>query len=61
MYTKGLLERSKPGDVYDSRADYKEVNGVFLPHSCDCWVIGGVEEIDLLIEDLRKAKEELLK
>lgn len=30
-----------------------------LPHSCDEWVIGDVKEIDDLISDLRKLKEEL--
>jgi hypothetical protein len=31
-----------------------------LPHSCDEWVIGGVEEIDLMIADLQKAKKKLM-
>lgn len=31
-----------------------------LPHSCDFWEIGGIEEIDLLIADLEAAKAEIL-
>ena len=27
----------------------------YLPHSCDEWVIGRQEEIEVLIEDLKKA------
>lgn len=41
----------------DSALQYKRLfGGVFLPHSCDSWVIGGVAEIDALIEDLRAAR-----
>jgi len=32
--------------------DWVEESVASLPHSCDEWVIGGVDEIDLLIEDL---------
>lgn len=28
---------------------------VFLPHSCDEWIIGGPQEIKLLISDLQEA------
>lgn len=28
---------------------------VYLPHSCDEWVIGGREEVEALIEDLKAA------
>lgn len=27
---------------------------VFLPHSCNEWIIGGPEEVKLLIEDLQE-------
>ena len=47
--------------VYDSRGGDSEelVKGVFLPHSCDHWVIGGPKEIRLLIEELQIALEQL--
>lgn len=48
------------GKVLDTE-DYSFLLGAYLPHSCQEWVVGGVREIDLLIEDLKKAKEELLK
>jgi len=28
---------------------------IYLPHSCDEWIIGGVEEAELMIEDLQEA------
>ena len=31
-----------------------------LPHSCDEWVVGGVEEIDLLMADLAAARTRIL-
>jgi len=31
----------------------------YLPHSCDEWVIGGVEQIKTLIEDLQGALKQL--
>jgi hypothetical protein len=40
----------------DARGDHATVEGAYLPHSCDKWVIGGAREIDALIEDLRAAK-----
>ena len=40
----------------DARADYAPSSGVvFLPHSCDEWVIGGPEQIRALIHDLNAA------
>lgn len=49
-------------DVRDSRRDddsYAPLaeGGVYLPHSCDSWVIGGPEEIRALIADLQAALE----
>jgi len=32
-------------------------SGVFLPHSCGDWVIGGEDEIDALVQDLIEARE----
>jgi hypothetical protein len=40
----------------DARTDYKPAYGaVFLPHSCEEWVIGGPEQIRALIHDLEAA------
>lgn len=42
--------------VLDARtedADATKYPAVYLPHSCDKWVIGGVEEICALISDLK--------
>jgi len=33
----------------------------YLPHSCDSWDIGGIEQIDLLIVDLVEAKIKIAK
>ena len=32
---------------------------VYLPHSCDEWVIGGAEQIRALIDDLQAALEKI--
>lgn len=41
--------------VTDVRGDYEErgLNTVFLPHSCNEWVIGGADEVRAMIEDLQ--------
>lgn len=42
--------------LYDARGDQEPVRtGVYLPHSCDEWVIGGPEQIRALIVDLEAA------
>jgi hypothetical protein len=43
------------GNAMDSRNDYKTLFSIYLPHSCDKWVIGGIEEAKSLIEDLTEA------
>lgn len=41
---------------YDANGDYVPLfGGVYLNHSCDSWVIGGPEQIRLLIKDLQNA------
>lgn len=47
--------------VMDSRGDDMKTltGGVYLPHSCDSWVIGGPEEIKTLIADLQTVLESL--
>lgn len=55
MYEKNLL---KIGEVLDSRNEDGTtywLQGLYLPHSCNEWVIGGPEEIKILIADLEKA------
>lgn len=40
--------------IYDSRASKTVIHpAVYLPHSCDSWVIGGAKEIRNLIEELQ--------
>jgi hypothetical protein len=42
----------------DARQGYKTLrHGAYLPHSCDSWVIGGPEEIEALISDLKLAAD----
>lgn len=40
------------GVVMDTTDDYRDVEGAYLPHSCDAWVIGDLEAIRALIADL---------
>lgn len=46
--------------VHDSRGlvdNLKYIKtGAYLPHSCDYWVIGGIEEINALMADLLQAR-----
>lgn len=59
MYKKGLV---KFGRTLDTQTDdYDSGIWAHLPHSCDDWVIGGVEEINFLIADLQILREEILK
>ena len=41
--------------IYDARDDSYEVKkgDIYLPHSCDSWVIGGPEQAKTLIADLQ--------
>lgn len=43
--------------IMDARGDADLTRGVYLPHSCDSWVIGGPKQIRLLIADLQAALE----
>ena len=50
------------GEVSIMSDYYKENNGddvIALPHSCDQWIIGGVEEAKQLIADLEEAIKKL--
>ena len=57
-YKKGEVEFA--AEMYDSRETnddgmyLKAISAVYLPHSCDEWVIGGKKEIQDLIDDLIK-------
>lgn len=44
---------------YDILRDYPDQKAVFLPHSCDQWIIGGKDEIKAMIADLQAALEAL--
>ena len=55
MYEKGTLVIVRDGsDDLRFVSDVKP-GDVYLPHSCDEWVIGGKEQIEALIEDLNAA------
>lgn len=46
--------------VMDSRARYdRRANAAFLVHSCGEWVIGGPDEIRIMIADLHDALQKL--
>lgn len=57
MYLDGQLRIVKRGDhITDTRSDdygTASPGEVYLPHSCDEWVIGGPVEIEMLIENLQ--------
>ncbi len=53
MYIKGSVYF---GETFDSRTfNYDSHKYFYLPHSCDNWVIGGKEQVLLLIKDLQEA------
>jgi len=56
MVSDGWCDHSECRDIQDSRADgHADVprGTVFLPHSCNEWVIGGRTQIQALIKDLQ--------
>lgn len=55
MYTKGTV---RVGEKYILDDDMLRAV-IYLPHSCDEWVIGGKKEAKQLIRDLGKAIEQL--
>jgi len=69
MYESGDVEIGTPGDSrtpsIDSRRDDGYGDGwqgdrpyiAYLEHSCNEWVIGGPEEVRLMIADLRAILE----
>ena len=46
-------------DARDNFSRPREILCAWLPHSCDEWIVGGVEEIDALVADLLAAKAKL--
>lgn len=75
MYEKGTVLRVTPPcelackdeygycfietHVHTGQTAYLEDGTIFLPHSCDEWVIGGPEEAQQLIADLQQILTEL--
>ena len=69
MYVKGELMLVDPPcnakrhdcdhkhEIMDTKHDYNYVKSpcAYLEHSCDDWVIGGPEQIEMLISDLKVA------
>ena len=72
MYRKGDVGVEIPDPYFDQDydstvSDARNRGGsplkfpyVALPHSCGDWVIGSVEEIDLMIADLQQARGDLV-
>jgi len=52
VYQKGDLSIGEP---MDSKNNFENVHAIYLSHSCDNWVIGGVEEAEQLVSDLQQA------
>jgi len=54
-YTKGTLKVASGGNLEDEDFDYCFLpkGTVYLPHSCDEWVVGGPDEAKALIADLQ--------
>lgn len=55
--TYGYCPHEDPNDKYESmHVSHHEIpyGSAYLPHSCDQWIIGGPEEVKLLIEDLQE-------
>ena len=54
-------------EIHDNRTEhsfspnhfYFKENIVYLPHSCNEWVIGGAEQIELMITDLQEMLEKI--
>jgi hypothetical protein len=71
MYAKGDLQMTTPpcetwdGDwcgpddflIHKHRIDEFAHPAIYLPHECDEWVIGGPEQVRVLIADLQEALE----
>ena len=58
----GYCENYNHDHAMDARSNEgdKLVNHVSLPHSCDGWIIGGIEQIDMMIKDLNAARAALM-
>ncbi len=55
MYKKGDIEFSKVPDARSEEESEWQLGPVFhLPHSCDWWVIGGPEQVKLMIKELKE-------
>lgn len=57
MYIKGSLKFTLTTDTQTE--NYDQGKWAHLPHSCDNWVIGGKENIEWLIEDLKNVLKRL--
>ena len=60
-YSKGDIEigtcyyDARENDGYDKSYRFREKTVIQLPHSCDEWIIGGIEEARQMIIDLEEA------
>ena len=62
MYQKNDIEvdyftgiDAKEDSYNEEGYKYKDKKVIALPHSCDDWIIGGKEEAEQMIKDLREA------
>lgn len=56
MYKKGEADICRN---YREFGDNLPNDVVLLPHSCDEWVIGGKEEVEMMIADLQELLKQL--
>lgn len=59
MYRQGDVSVEKLEDTYDSRNEGEDTLSqyeyvAYLPHSCGSWIVGGKEQIEILIQDLQQ-------
>ena len=59
MYRPGDLAMDLEEGIIDSSDNFDTIKGVYLPHACDEWVIGGPEQIKALIADLQAALKKI--
>lgn len=55
----GPLDEGEEPANYDARGPRIKVPYVQLPHSCDGWIVGGVDEVRAMIGELQAALRKL--
>ncbi len=58
MYKKGDIKfGTANGSRLDQESEWPKKPVFHLEHSCDEWIIGGIGELELMVEDLNKEIE----